>query len=532
MLNLNSSSLKDAAQWEKIGVKAPSFDFDRMTEHTLENPSWLHFGAGNIFRGYIARLQHELLNKGKVDSGIVVAESFDFDIIDKIYAPHDCLTLLATMNHDGSVDKEIVASMAAAYRADVHRGKIEKMFTNPSLQMVSFTITEKGYALHSADGSLLPIVKADMANRPSETKHIMSLVTALLLIRFNMGAYPLSLVSMDNCSHNGDRLRDAVLAIATAWVKNGFASDEFISYLRTKIAFPWSMIDKITPRPSEAVQSHLENLGIAQMTPIVTSKNTYTAPFVNAEAAEYLVIEDAFPNGRPPLHDVGVYFTDRQTVNKVETMKVTTCLNPLHTALAVFGCLLGYTSIAEEMKDNDLVALVKKIGYDEGMKVVVDPVIISPKDFIDEVIERRLPNPFIPDAPQRIATDTSQKVGIRFGETIKAYMAHPELNTEDLIGIPLAIAAWMRYLLGVDDNLNSFELSPDPMMDTLQSSLKGIIPDQMFSYTGQLALILSNPNIFGVDLYEAKLGRKIENLFVEMLDGEGSVRRILSRSMA
>ena len=90
-------------------------------------------------------------------------------------------------------------------------------------------------------------------------------------------------------------------------------------------------------------------------------------------------------------------------------------MNPLHTALAVFGCLLGYESIAAEMGDPLLKTLVERIGYDEGIPVVVDPEILSPMEFIHEVISQRLPNPFIPDVPQRIATDTSQKVPIRFG---------------------------------------------------------------------------------------------------------------------
>lgn len=90
-------------------------------------------------------------------------------------------------------------------------------------------------------------------------------------------------------------------------------------------------------------------------------------------------------------------------------MKVTTSLNPLHTALAVTGCLLGYQSISAEMQDDDLVGLIKGIGYLEGLPVVENPGIIDPKQFIDEVINKRLPNPYIPDTPQRIATDTSQK---------------------------------------------------------------------------------------------------------------------------
>ena len=529
-MKLNAESLKNKSIWEQMGITLPQFDHAAMMQNTANRPAWLHFGAGNIFRGYIARLQQELLNTAAVDTGIVVAETFDFDIIDRIYAPHDSLAMLVTLNHDGTTQKEIIASMAASYRSDTGINELSDVFSNPSLQMVSFTITEKGYSLHDINGDLLSIVASDIKNGPSEAKHAMSLVAALMLTRFKADAYPISLVSMDNCSHNGDRLKNAVLTISKAWTENGYAPLEFVTYIEdaAKVAFPWSMIDKITPRPAEAVEKLLSGVGIEGMPPIVTSKNTFIAPFVNAEAAEYLVIEDAFPNGRPPLEHAGVYFTDRETVNKVETMKVTTCLNPLHTALAVFGCLLGYESIAEEMKDDDLVALVKKIGYDEGMKVVVDPGIINPRDFIDEVIERRLPNPFIPDTPQRIATDTSQKVGIRFGQTIKAYHSDNILAVENLEGIPLAIAAWMRYLLAVDDNHNPIELSPDPMHSVLLPKLSSIVPGKPESYNGQLESILSNDALFGVDLYAVNLGKKIEDYFVQMLAGPGAVRTTLA----
>ena len=232
------------------------------------------------------------------------------------------------------------------------------------------------------------------------------------------------------------------------------------------------MIDKITP-PSPQVEKSLTELGIGAMSPLITGKNTYTAPFVNAEVPQYLVVEEKFPNGRPPLETVGVYFTDRETVNNVERMKVMTCLNPLHTALAIFGCLLGYTSIAAEMQDKHLKKLVENIGYLEGMPVVVDPKIINPQDFITEVIEERLANPFIPDTPQRIATDTSQKLPIRFGETIKSYLRRRDLDVQSLFFIPLVFAGWCRYLLGVDDQLAPMPISSDPMLPELTAALSG-----------------------------------------------------------
>jgi len=158
----------------------------------------------------------------------------------------------------------------------------------------------------------------------------------------------------------------------------------------------------------------LKKDGIEELDPVITSKNTYVAPFVNAEECEYLVIEDAFPNGRPELEKGGLMFTERETVDKVEKMKVCTCLNPLHTALAVFGCLLGYEKISDEMKDEELKKLVETIGYKEGLPVVVNPGVLDPKEFIDTVLQVRVPNPFMPDTPQRIATDTSHEAGNPF----------------------------------------------------------------------------------------------------------------------
>jgi len=341
----------------------------------------------------------------------------------------------------------------------------------------------------------------------------------------------MTFVSMDNCSHSGDKIRNAVLTIAKEWLKREFVEEGFIDYLQdeSKITYPLSMIDKITPRPSEVVKEALAKQGIEGMDVIVTSKNSYMAPFVNAEVSEYLVIEDKFTNGRPSLEEAGIIFTDRETVNKVETMKVTTCLNPLHTALAVSGCLLGYTLIADEMKDPILRKFVETIGYKEGLKVVVDPGIINPKEFIDEVINVRLTNPYIPDTPQRIATDTSQKVGIRYGITIKSYAERDDLNPADLVAIPLAIATWCRYLLGIDDNGEKFTISPDPLEDTLQGILKGV---SFGDTTSNVREIIANETIFGVNIYEVGLGEKIETMFYEMLKGKGAVRSTLEKYLS
>lgn len=535
MLKLNASSLTDKAGWQAAGVKLPQFDWHKMQATTMESPMWVHFGAGNLFRGFIARLGQDMLNAGVTERGIIAADTFDYEIIEKIYVPHDNLTLMVGLLPDGSTDRYIIGSIAEGVKAnsaDAQQiARLTEIFENKSLQMVSFTITEKGYAINNMQGELMPVVKADMEEGPTKARHAMSLVAAMMLARYKVGAAPIALVSMDNCSHNGEKLRNSVLAIVDAWIQNGFADAGFAAYMsdEARVGFPWSMIDKITPRPSEIVEKSLTEVGIDDMAPIITGRNTFIAPFVNAEVPEYLVVEDNFPNGRPPLEKAGVYMTTRDTVNNTERMKVTTCLNPLHTALAVYGCLLGYNSIASEMNDKELKSLVEKIGYQEGMPVVVDPKIVNPMAFIQEVVEKRLPNPFIPDMPQRIATDTSQKVGIRFGETIKSYMASDTLDVKSLTFIPLALAGWLRYLLAVDDKCEVMELSGDPMKDELQAKLAGIKVGNPETYKGELKTILTNEVVFGVDLVACGLADKIETMFVEMLAGKDAVRATLQK---
>lgn len=186
--------------------------------------------------------------------------------------------------------------------------------------MASFTITEKGYSLVDGKGQLLPSVEKDFSKGSAQPESYIGKLTSLVYERFSAGKLPLALVSMDNCSHNGSKLYEAVHSFAKRWCENGLADPAFLSYLEdpASVSFPWSMIDKITPRPDPKVEALLMADGIEDLSPVITGKSTYVAPFVNAEECEYLVIEDLFPNGRPPLEKAGVIFTDRETVNKVE----------------------------------------------------------------------------------------------------------------------------------------------------------------------------------------------------------------------
>lgn len=197
--------------------------------------------------------------------------------------------------------------------------------------------------------------------------------------------------------------------------------------------------------------------------------------------------------------------------------------------MAIFGCLLGYTRIWQMMEDDDIVTLIKHIGYDEDLPVVQDPKVIDPKLFIKELIEKRLTNKSLPDSPQRIASDTSQKISIRFGHTINSYVLSENKNPSDLVYIPLTIADWLRYLIAVDDEGNAFEPSFDPMLNELQKELENIKlgeTDKKKIHEASLP-ILSNSRIFGNNLYDIGLADKIDQMFVEMLEGAGSVRQTI-----
>lgn len=535
-MKLTMAGIKDREAWEKAGIQLPGYDVEEVSEKARKAPRWVHFGIGNIFRVFIGGIADGLLEEGALDRGLTCVETFDYDVADKIYAPYDNLGLSVILHGDGTRDYKVLGALAEAVKAQSSNEKqwnrLKEIFAAPSLQLVSFTITEKGYALQKADGTWFPFVEADIKNGPAKATGAMAVLTAMLYERYQAGKHPLALVSMDNCSQNGARLRQSVLTMAEEWKKAGYVDDGFLAYVSDEktIAFPWTMIDKITPRPSEQIAADLEALGLEDMQPVITAKKTYIAPFVNAEKPQYLVIEDSFPNGRPALEKgFGVYMADRKTVNLAERMKVTVCLNPVHSATGPLGVALGYELFAHMLNtDADMMKMARMVAYDEGLPVVQDPGILSPQAFVDELFNDRFPNEYLGDTNLRLAVDVSQMVGIRFGETIKAYVEKYG-DASRLTALPLGIAGWLRYMLAVDDAGKKYELAPDPMNEEIQEQLKDIVVGQPETFTDQLRPILSNERLFFIDLYKAGVGEKVENMFREMIAGPGAIKATIHK---
>ncbi|MCL2197813.1 MAG: mannitol dehydrogenase family protein, partial [Defluviitaleaceae bacterium] len=302
-MKLNLKSIANPADWK--GYDLPKFDVAAMVERTKAAPTWLHMGAGNIFRIFVAAAQQDLLETGHATTGILVYEAFDQKIIPASFTPYDNLTLGVTLNADGSIEKRVIASMADAFCGDFPR--LRKIIAAPSLQMISLTITEKGYAVNPAT----------VCATPDDAKTTIEQIAAGLVSRHEAAAPPCALVTMDNFAENGEQLKKSVLTVVDTWLANGKVTAELKAYVE-KQSFPWTMIDKITPRPSEDVAKMLSETGYEDTAITETPSHTFVASFVNAEAAKYLIIEDDFPNGRPPLEKAGIYLTDRETVRKMD----------------------------------------------------------------------------------------------------------------------------------------------------------------------------------------------------------------------
>ena len=278
-LQLNYEGLGNQKGWEKVGIALPSYDVKKLAEKTRKNPIWVHFGICNIFRLFIGGIADELISSHNLDKGIICVESFDYEVVDKIYKPFDNLAVGITLHVDGKQDKRIIGSLSEAIKAPNDIARLKEIFRNPSLQLISFTITEKGYALQDSKGNYFGFVKNDIENGPEKPIGTIAIIVSLLFERFKAGKYPLAIVSMDNVSQNGKKLENSVFEIAEKWLEKRYVDNNFIDYIKNDkiISFPWTMIDKITPRPREDIAESLEKLGIENMKIIITDKKTFIA---------------------------------------------------------------------------------------------------------------------------------------------------------------------------------------------------------------------------------------------------------------
>lgn len=215
-----------------------------VSEKAKKHPVWAHFGAGNIFRIFVGGMADAMLEKGAMDRGITCVETFDFDVVDQIYTPYDNLVLAVTLNADATTDKRV---LGLAERGDQSAVECAGELEPPQGRVCRSGLADdflhdyrEGLCAQECVRRFLPVCAGGYRQRPGENDRSDGDRLRHAAHRFENGKAPLAVVSMDNCSHNGEKLRGAVLTMAEEWLKKGFVPQAFVDYIsdETQVCLP------------------------------------------------------------------------------------------------------------------------------------------------------------------------------------------------------------------------------------------------------------------------------------------------------
>ena len=107
-MKLTLEGIKNRKAWEDANIVLPNYDVEKVSKKAQDAPKWVHFGVGNIFRIFIGGIADGLLEDGNLDRGITCVETFDYDVVDKIYKPYDNLGLSVILHGDGTREYKVI----------------------------------------------------------------------------------------------------------------------------------------------------------------------------------------------------------------------------------------------------------------------------------------------------------------------------------------------------------------------------------------------------------------------------------------
>lgn len=428
----------------------------------------MHLGVGAFCRAHLAAYVDEVLRNDP--SWGIVGASLRRSVTRDALAPQDFLYTLAIRDGSGTSSR-VIGSIIRILDAATQRRDLLAAMVDPRVRIVSLTVTEKGYCHDPATGELdphHPYVLHDLAH-PEAPVTMPGLVVRALELRRTAGMAPFTVLCCDNLPENGR---------TTARIVTGFArlrDNGLADYIAAEVAFPSTMVDRIVPATTEADRKLiLDTTGMDDAWPVVTE------PFTQ------WVIEDRFPRGRPALEMVGAELV--ADVRPFELMKLR-MLNGSHSTIAYLGYLGGYEHVNEAMADPSLRTLIYEFMTDEVMSTL--PGGLRDLAAYRDALLERFGNPALRHRTWQIAMDGSQKLPQRLLGTIRERLA---------LGLPvrraaLGVAAWMRYVTGVDERGNTIDVR-DPFASRLQSisKLSEGRPDRLVD--GMLGIA----EIFGEDL--------------------------------
>lgn len=401
----------------------------------------VHLGPGAFFRAFNAVYTDEAMAQTGGDWGICAVSLRSPTARDQL-APQGCVFTSVILSVNGPVPQVIRSISQTLVASEDPRVVIDAM-VNPDVRIVSLTITEKGYCHAPATGALNMHdsgIQHDLANLDAPRTAV-GFIVAALDRRHAAGGKPFTVLSCDNLPSNGSIARRVVVQFARA------VNPDLANWIVENVTFPATMVDRITPATTD------EN--IAQLADI---NGYYDPACVFHEAFRQWVIEDDFADGRPAWDSAGAQFVDN--VDAHELMKLR-CLNGVHSTLAYLGYLAGFETIGAAVADPDFANLCEKLWRDEIIPTVPQPEGEDLPAYCAALMHR-FKDTSIRHKTWQIAMDGSQKLPQRLLGTITDNLARGHLPN----GLILAVAAWMRYVGGTDENGGPIDVR-DPLADQL-----------------------------------------------------------------
>ena len=405
----------------------------------------VHLGLGAFHRAHQAVMTDAALARGGGDWRITGVSLRSRDVADAL-GPQNGLYTLIERDADGARAR-VIGSIARVIAADP--AATLSALCDPGMRIVTLTVTEKAYGIDRATGApdlKHPAIAADLA-RPDAPSGVLGLLTAALGRRRAEGMPPFTVLCCDNLPSNGAFLRGGVIGFAR------LSDPSLAEWIAREVAFPSSMVDRITPAPTEATLNDAETL-----TGCTDEAAIETEPFIQ------WVIEDTFPQGRPDWEAGGAVFTD--DVEPFERMKLR-MLNGAHSMLAYAGHLSGHALVRDVMGDAALAALVAR--HLRAAAATLGALEGTDFSLYARDLEARFRNPAIAHATYQIAMDGTEKLPQRiWSPAIDALEAG-----QDIAPFAFATAAWMRYCLGADENGETYALR-DPREAEIGAALKDV----------------------------------------------------------
>jgi fructuronate reductase len=398
-------------------------------------PGIVHLGIGAFHRAHMAVYVDDLLARDP-PWGIIGASLRRPDTRDAL-APQDFLYTVAVRDAAGTTNR-VIGSILDILDANTQRDDLIAMLADPRIRIVSLTVTEKGYCHDPATGKLdpkHPDIVHDLAN-PTAPVSAPGLIVRAIELRRAAGIAPFTVMSCDNLPSNGKTAKRIVAGLAA------LRCPELAAYVDQHVAFPSTMVDRIVPATTDADRETIRSTtGLEDAWPIMTE------PFTQ------WVIEDNFASGRPAFELVGAQMVE--DVEPFELMKLR-MLNGSHSTMAYLGYLAGYQYVNEAIADPAIHALIHGLMTEEAMPTL--PMDKSELAAYRDQLLARFANPALKHRTWQIAMDGSQKLPQRLTGTISVAL----LDGKPFSRLALGVAAWMRYVTGIDEAGNAIDVK-DPL---------------------------------------------------------------------